>query len=329
MLRFATLLVALLPLVASAATTLKISTLYPDGTTIVTGLKNASKEIEKQTEGRVKLKIYPGGVMGDDRAVERKIRIGQLHGQVAQGGAFASAYKDSQILNTPLAFNNYEEVDAVRAELDPVIQQGLEQGGWVSFGLLDGGFAYVMSEQPVNSVDDLREQKLWLPANDSASAKAAKAFELSPIMLNIGAVLTSLQTGAVNAFAAPPVAALTLQWYSRVNYVTDMPMLYTFGLLGIHEKYFKRLSAADQQVVRSVLEDTFKTLDAESRKENLSAFAAVQQQGLKVVKPSQGQSKEWRAYADRATAELVKEGEISQAMLDRLNGILAKQRAGQ
>lgn len=328
MLRLATVLVALLPLVASA-TTLKISTLYPDGTTIVTGLKEAGKEIADKTEGRVKLKVYPGGVMGDDRAVQRKIRIGQLHGQVAQGGAFASAYKDSQILNVPLAFNNYDEVDAVRAELDPVIQQGLEEGGWVSFGLIDGGFAYVMSENPVKSLSDLRNQKLWLPANDEGSAKAAKAFELSPIMLNIGSVLTSLQTGAVNAFAAPPVAALTLQWYSRVNYLTDMPLLYTFGTLGIHEKFFKRLSAEDQQVVRQVLESTFARLDAESRQENLSAFQAVKQQGLEVVEPTAEQLAEWRDYAQRATAELVEEGEISQGMLDRLNAILAQQRKGQ
>jgi len=273
--------------------------------------------------------VYPGGVMGDDRAVQRKIRIGQLHGQVAQGGAFASAYKDSQILNVPLAFNNYDEVDAVRAELDPVIKQGLEEGGWVSFGLIDGGFAYVMSEKPVKSITDLRNQKLWLPANDEGSAKAAKAFELSPIMLNIGSVLTSLQTGAVNAFAAPPVAALTLQWYSRVNYLTDMPLLYTFGTLGIHEKFFKRLSAEDQQVVRQVLDSTFAKLDAESRQENLSAFQAVKQQGLEVVEPTPEQLAEWRDYAKRATAELVEEGEISQGMLDRLNAILAQQREGQ
>ena len=176
---------------------------------------------------------------------------------------------------------------------------------------------------------DLREQKLWLPANDEASAKAAKAFELSPIMLNIGSVLTSLQTGAVNAFAAPPVAALTLQWYSRVNYLTDMPLLYTFGMLGIHEKYFKRISAEDQKVVRAILDGTFDTLNAKSREENLSAFAAVQQQGLEVIKPNEEQRKEWHRYAEHATAELVEEGEISQAMLDRLNGILAKQRDGQ
>lgn len=329
MLRIAFFLLALLPFAASATTTLKISTLYPDGTALVNGLKEASKAIEQQTEGRVKLKVYPGGVMGDDRAVQRKIRIGQLHGQIAQGGAFAAAYRDSQILNVPLAFKNYDEVDAVRAELDKPILEGLEQGGWVSFGLLDGGFAYIMSGNPVQSLDDLREQKLWLPANDKASAKAAAAFELSPIMLNIGAVLTSLQTGAIDAIAAPPIAALTLQWYSRVENVTDMPLLYTFGLLGIHQKYFNRLSAEDQAVVRSELEALFSELNANSRQENLNAFAAVQQQGLSVVTPTDSQRAEWQRYADRATAELVEEGEISQTMLDRLNAILSAHRAGE
>ncbi len=125
------------------------------------------------------------------------------------------------------------------------------------------------------------------------------------------------------------MAALTLQWYSRVNHVTDMPLLYTFGLLGIHQKYFKRLSAEDQKVVHQVLESTFDTLDSESRKENLSAFEAIQQQGLEVVAPTDAQFQEWKQYADRATAELVEEGEITQGMLDRLNAILAKQREGQ
>lgn len=133
---------------------------------------------------------------------------------MAQGGAFARYYRDSQILNVPLTFNNYAEVDAAREQLDPLIKQGLEDNGWVSFGLVDGGFAYIMSGQPVRSLDDLRAQKLWLPSGDSASANAAATLNLSPIVLNIGGVLTSLQTGAIDAFAAPPVAALTLQWYS-------------------------------------------------------------------------------------------------------------------
>lgn len=326
MLRALVTLIALFPLVASAATILKISTLYPDGTAVVKALKSASETIERKTEGRVSLKVYPGGVMGDDRAVQRKIRIGQLDGQMAQGGAFARIWPDSQILNVPLTFNDYHEVDAVRAELDPLIEKGLEQHGWVTFGLVDGGFAYIMSVNPVRSVQDLREQKLWLPAADIASAEAAKSLGLSPIVLNIGAVLTSLQTGTINALAAPPVAALTLQWYSRLNYITDLPLLYTYGLLAIDKRHFSKLSGADQQLVREVLNARFEQINRDSREQNKAAFQAIKKQGLQAVMPTPDQRTEWKRYADKATAELVREGQLSETMLERLHDALRKHR---
>ncbi|WP_421705789.1 TRAP transporter substrate-binding protein DctP [Alloalcanivorax xenomutans] len=326
MLRFVVAVMALFPVLA-LATTFKISTLYPDGTSVVRALKKAGATIEERTEGRVALKIYPGGVMGDDRAVQRKIRIGQLHGQMAQGGAFADAYPDGQILNVPLTFNDYGEVDAVREELDPVILKGLEDNGWISFGLVDGGFAYIMSTQPVASLADLQARKLWLPASDSASAKAAKTLGLSPIVLNIGSVLTSLQTGAIDSFAAPPVAALTLQWYARVKYITDLPLLYTYGLLAIDKRYFDRLSEGDQKIMREVLGNTFRQLDQEGREQNREAFQAVQQQGLETVTPSDEQRAVWKSAADKTTQGLVADGELSRAMLDRLHRLLDDYRA--
>jgi len=314
----------LLPCLVHAETTLKISTQDPDGTMLVNHLNAAREEISAQTEGRVRLKVYPGGVMGDEREVQRKISIGQLHGSFAQAGAFAQQYRDSQVLNLPLAFNSYDEVDFVRATLDPIIQEGFAENGLITFGAVDGGFAYVMSAKPVASVEQLREQKLWLPANDTGSAKAAKVFKLSPIMLNLGTVLTSLQTGAINAFAAPPAAALALQWHSRVENLTDMPLLYTYGILAINQKHFAKLSKADQKVVQTVLEDSVKQMDAESRADNIKAFAAVQKQGIQLVKPSAEQLAQWQKYGGEATAELVEEGEVSQAMLDRMQGLLTE-----
>lgn len=324
--RAACLMVLALPVMASAMT-LRISTLYPEGTSVVTALKAASDDIEKQTEGRVSLRIFPGGVMGDDRAVQRKISIGQLHGALAQGGAFSRFYRDSQILNLPIAFRSYEEVDHVRQTLDPLIRDGFRDNGWVVFGPVDGGFAYVMSQKKVDSVAALREQKLWLPANDSGSEKAARVFGVSPIMLSVGTVLTSLQTGAIDAFAAPPVAALTLQWHSRVKHMTDVPLLYTYGMLGISDKYFSKLTPEDQKVVQQVLSAAFAKMDSDSRAENLQAFAAIQQQ-LNLVAPSEEQLAEWRSYADKATTQLVAEGEISQVMLDRLQSLLGELRNG-
>lgn len=325
MLRVFVFLMVLLP-AFSAATTLKISTLYPDGTAVVKAIKDASDRIEEKTAGRVKLKVYPGGVMGDDRAVQRKIRIGQLHGAIAQGGAFARYFKDSQIYNAPLAFRNYAEVDHVREQLDPVIRQGFEENGWATFGFIDGGFAYIMSDAPITTVEELRQQKIWLPANDPLSEELAKVLDVSPIMLNIGSVLTSLQTGAIDAFAAPPVAALTLRWYSRVNHLTEMPLMYTYGMLAISKKHFSRVSAADRKIVREVLENTISELDESSRKDNREAFDSVVQQGVEPVIPDHEAKAVWRDYAQQATRRLVEKGEFSGPMLERLKQLLAEYR---
>lgn len=323
---FAVLAAAVLSLSVSSvyAQTFKISTLYPDGTTVVVALKKAGKDIEAKTEGRIKFKFYPGGVMGDDRAVQRKIRVGQLHGALTQGGALAKFYKDSQVYNVPLAFRSFDEVDYVRERMDAGIVDGFEKNGWVSFGLVDGGFAYVMANEPINNVADLRKQKLWLPANDPASEKASKAFELSPIVLNIGEVLTSLQTGAINAIAAPPVAALTLQWYSRVKHMTDVPLLYTFGLMTIQDRHFNKASTEDQLVIREVFAKVFKKLDVINRQDSINAFNEIKNQGINVLTPSTEDIADWRSYADKATVGLVAEGEFSQEILDELNKYLAE-----
>lgn len=312
---------------AAQAVTLKISTLYPDGTSVVEALQKAGKAIAKKTDGRVSLKVYAGGVMGDDSTVQRKIRIGLLQGMLAQSGAFARYYRDSQVYNLPLVFRSYDEVAYVREQMDDVLQQGFAENGWVTFGLVDGGFAYLMTQQPVASVADFQKQKIWLPSGDNASAAAAEVFKLSPVMLPIGGVLTALQTGVVNAFVAPPVASLTLQWFTQADYVTSVPLLYTYGLLAISKKQFMRIDAADRKLVRQVLEKAFDKLNSDALKQNKSAFAAITNQGIKLVKPSDEQLAVWRDYAVKARQVLVENGQVSQQMQDKLMGLLKDYRA--
>lgn len=318
--------VSLLVASASHAMTLKISTLYPDGTSAVNALKKAGDVIAEQTEGRVNLKVYAGGVMGDDKTVQRKIRIGQLHGALTQGGAFAAAYPDSQVYNLPLVFRSYDEVDFVRQALDGELIKQFEAHGWKTFGLVDGGFGYLMTQKPVASVADFQQQKLWLPASDTGSAAAAKVFELSPVLLPISSVLTSLQTGSVDAFVAPPVAALTLQWFTRVNYVSDIPLLYTYGMLAVSTKYFDQIAKADQAIVETVLGQAFAKLNAESREQNKDAFSALLAQGVKEVAPDQAQLAVWRDYAQKARKLLAESGQVSQAMQDKLDNLLEQYR---
>ncbi|WP_108126795.1 TRAP transporter substrate-binding protein DctP [Saccharospirillum mangrovi] len=308
------------------ATTLKISTQYPDGNAVLNELRRAGQAIEARTDGRVAVRFYPGGVMGDDLAVQRKIRIGQLHGALVQSGALANSYRDAQVLNAPLLFRDYDEVDAVRTELDPVITQGLADNGWLTFGLIEAGFAYGMSQHPMMTLDDLERQKLWLPANDPLSEQVARAFEINPIVLNIGDVLTGLQTGAINAIVAPPVGAITLQWYSRLDYLTNAPFMYTYGVLAIHERALNGVSDADRSIINEEFTTASQLIDRQTRQDNNRALAALQQLGIEILEPQPEDRQALERESEEATERLIDDGQFSQQIYDRVHQLLMQVR---
>jgi len=126
--------------------------------------------------------------MGNEHAVLRKIRIGQLHGGAVTGGSLANVYGDIRVYSLALMFKSLQEVDYVRRRMDSLMISGLEKGGFVTFGLAEGGFAYFMSRMPVRTSDDLRERKVWMPDKDSTAMKTMKAFGVKSIPLPIADV---------------------------------------------------------------------------------------------------------------------------------------------
>lgn len=302
----------------ASALTLKISTAYPDGTAILNAYKAAAKEIDQKTEGRVKFKFYPGGVMGDDRSVLRKVRIGQLHGAIVQTGLFADVFKDGQIYNAPMLFQSYEEVDYVREKYDETIVEGYKNGGWKTFGLLEGGFAYLVSVNPVKSREDLIQQKFWIPSNDLISEKISNAFGISPIILGYGEVKTSLETGAINALASPPIATISMQWFTKVKYLTDLPFLYTTATLAVDNKAFGKISDADQKIVEASLRQASSKLDALNRTDNVKAYDALLNQGIEVVNLSEEERNALLVESIAANKKLIEMGEFSQEVYDQV-----------
>ena len=309
----------------SVAATYKIATISPDGLSWMKKLRAGSKEIEKKTDGRVKIKIYPGGVQGDDETVLRKMRIGQLHGGAVAAGSLTRFYPDLQIYNLPMQFRSYEEVDLIRQEMDGMIAGGLEDNGIVTFAFTETGFAYLLTQKPVSSVDELSDLKAWIPDGDPIAAELVRAFNVSPIPLNITDVLAGLQTGLINAVVVPPSVALALQWHNHVKYMTDLPLLYIYSTLAMDKKSFNRISAADQMIVRLVMDRLFTEVGAETRIDNAKALQAMKTIGIKPVEVTAEQLPAWQAVADASVKHLVASGEISpesvQLYLDNLDRI--------
>ena len=309
-------LLSLLVTAPSVAATFKIATISPDGLSWMKKLRAATKDIEARTEGRVKFKIYPGGVQGDDATVLRKMRIGQLHGGVLAAGSLTRFYPDLQVYNLPLQFQSGEEVVHVRERMDQTIADGLNDAGVVTFAFIETGFAYLMSKEPVESVEDLKSLKAWIPDGDPIAAELVESFGVSPIPLNMTDVLAGLQTGLIDAVMAPPTVALALQWHNHVRHLTDIPLVYIYSMMAMDKKAYGRISRDDQLIVDSVLNSMFQEVEAETRVDNDRAMQAMLSIGIKKVEVSADNMAQWQRYADRSVQKLIQSGEISEASVE-------------
>ena len=309
----------LLTALSADAKTLKIATLMPEGSGFVSEMRQAGENIQERTEGRVKLKFYPGGVMGNDKTVMRKMRIGQLHGAALPSGPLASVYPDIEIYSLPLFFRDYDEVEYVRERMDEKLKAGLSEVGFTVLAISDGGFAYLLSRSALRRVEDLPQAKIWIPEGDIMSLTALEIAGASPIPLPTADVYTALQTGLIDTVAAPPMGAIAFQWHTKVRTMTNVPLMYLIGIFTIDRKTFEKLRPEDQLIVREEIAQASERLDAASRIGDANAAAALKNQGIEfVTASSEAELERWHDISIRATEHLRTLDRYSTSLLDEM-----------
>ena len=300
------------------AVTLKIATVTPEGSQWMKDMRAGAKVIKERTEGRVVVKYYGGGIKGDDKKVLGQIRIRQLQGGAFTPSALTSQYSDLNLYGMPLVFDSEEEVAYVRSRLDKRLQKGLEDAGFVNFGFATSGFANIMSNTPIRSVDDLKGKRVWVPEGDTISYASMKALSLSPVTLPLTDVLTGLQTGLIDIVAIPPVVALIMQWHTKVKYITKVPLVYTFGFTAVDKKTFDKMSAADQVVVREVMSDMYKKFDKVNLEDNEGAYEALLNSGLELVSYDDEEYIKIRELLLASNRELGEQGKFTIEIYDEM-----------
>jgi TRAP-type C4-dicarboxylate transport system substrate-binding protein len=311
-----------------AAITLKIATVAPAGTAWMNEMTVGAKTISDRTQGRVKLKFYPGGVMGSEQSVHRKIKFGQLHGGAFSSGGLADVYPDIQCLNLPMLFDSFEEVDYVRARMEPVMRANLEDNGFVLLGVAEGGFTRILSKSPIRDLEAVRASKLWAPEGDLMVRETYRSMGLAPVYLPISDVYTALQTGLVDTVTVTPSLAIAFQWHSSTAYMTDMPLIYLVGLLAVQKHAFDKISAADQAIVHAEIGKVIKQLDVITRADNQRAKAALQKQGIEFLKPAAAEIARWKQLAEQSVERLIESGALTREGVDRVRAHLADYRNG-
>jgi TRAP-type C4-dicarboxylate transport system substrate-binding protein len=296
---------------ALAQQTLKIATVAPDGSAWMRELRATAAEIGSATQGRVSIKYYPGGVMGSDTVVLRKIRLGQLQGGVLTSSELAQVYPDAAVYSLPFLFDNWAQADKARALVDPMLAKGFEAKGLTMLSASDVGFAYVMSTRQLKSAKEVAGAKLWIPQNDEIAERTFKAGGASPILLPLGDVFTGLQTGMVDTVANTPAGAIALQWHGKLKHMIDLPLSFVVGFVVVDNKAFAKIGPADRALVLKAFRASGQRMDAAIRRDDVAALAAMKKQGLQVTPMAPAEAAYWRQIGAKVTQDMIAAGHIS------------------
>lgn len=262
---------------------IKIATLAPQNSEWAEKFQKGSIEIQERTENRVKLKFYWGGAQGNAKKILQKIKIRQLHGGTFSPTDFQEVYPDLNIYGLPFLFKDFDEVDYVRDRVDDQLEQGFKNLGFNTYGFAGGGFAYILSNEPIREYEDLKNKKIWLPQGDLISYEAMRSLNLLPVPLPMTDVLTGLQTGLIDIVAIPPVVALALQWHTKISYITRVPVLYAMGFLAIDSKIINRINTHDQKVLNEVINRIYSEVDSNSQQDSENAYEALSKIGIQEI----------------------------------------------
>jgi len=264
----------------------KVASIAPEGSIWTKRFRDFAAEVTQQSNGDVGFKIYSGGIMGGDRAVYRKVRVGQLNGGGFTMTGIGSVVPDFRIMGTPFLFRSYEEVDHVREGLMPLFDKAFSDQGLELIAMTEVGFVYSMSTAPVSTLSDLKKSKVWAPENDPISATFLQTLGITPLPLTIPDVLTSLQTGMVETVFNSLYGNIVLQWFTKTKYISDIPFGYAYGAMLLDSKKFARLPDSYQAMIKKTAKKHFDLLIADTRKSNEESRQVLEDNGVTFLSPN-------------------------------------------
>jgi TRAP-type transport system periplasmic protein len=199
---------ALMSVAASASgLTIKMGSLAPSASPWEVGLKRVAAEWEKISGGTVTVKIYAGGVAGDEPDMVRKIRIGTLNAAFVTVTGLQGIFNGLKTLSYPLLLRDDNELAYVLQKMQPFFDAELQKRGFKPFMWSLGGWAYFYSRAPVVTPGDLRKQKLWVWSGDPDEVQAYQSAGFQTVALASTDLMTSLQGGMVDALVTSPLVA--------------------------------------------------------------------------------------------------------------------------
>jgi TRAP-type C4-dicarboxylate transport system substrate-binding protein len=306
--------------------TLRIATQAPEGTVWMEAMEDIRTTVEKGTKGRVALKFFPNGSMGEEGAVIEKTELGMLHGGLFTGIGLGQILPKIRILEVPFLYEDKAEIDAVKRAFEAEFKADLDAKGFVFLGWAEVGWAYIFSKQQARNLAELRQRKIWVWQADPLAGRTFEKFGLAGVPLPLPDVLTSLNTGMIDSVYNSPYGLVGLQWHRNVKYMSRMTVGHGTGALLVAKKEWEKIPPPVRKRIASVARKRLDTLCVDVEAKNEETVTELEGNGVKVIPIPADEMPTYKTIGGEVADSLA--GELwEQDTLDRVRKIIAEERA--
>lgn len=311
---------------SAEAVVIKLATVAPEGSPWHERMLEVGQQWKEMSNGQVTLRIYAGGVAGDEKDTLRKIRIGQLHAAALTSSALHEILPEIQAVALPRLVHTDDELDHVMNRMAPEFEERLARNGFAVLTWSTAGWIRFFTKEPVTSPQDMRKRKLFFWGSDSQYVELLNKWGFKPVPLAVTDLLPSLQTGLVDSFPAPPAAALSFQWFALAPNMADMRWQPLPGATVVSLREWNRIPEDLRQSLEAVSRKAGTRLQQQILQLEEDAINAMKSHGLKVHSVPSSVKEEWSEMARKDLYPIFVGPRFSKEVFDSVQDILLEYR---
>jgi len=298
--------------------TLSIATLAPPGSTWMRAFDAWNRELRRRSNSTLQFRFYPGGVQGDESEVIRKIRNGRLDGAAVTAVGLAQVHRPALVFQLPGILHTYDQLDRARDALAADMDRGFESGGFKLLGWADVGQSRLFSTAPIAAPSDIARHKPWVWRDDLVLPEFFRAVRANAVPLQLPEVLGALQTNRIDCLFSTPVAAVALQWSSRISHVTDLPLAIVLGGTVMSKRTWDSLTEEQRTLLKETAAQFHALARRNLRRDETTALEALRQRNIRFVPVNAQQRAQWLQVAAQVRQRLA--GQVAdRALIDRVS----------
>jgi TRAP-type C4-dicarboxylate transport system substrate-binding protein len=291
----------------AGALVIKVGSVAPEGSPWDKALKRIALDWQKISGGRVTMKIYSGGIAGDEPDMIRKMRINQIQAAAMTGSGLGKIDPDLLVYQLPFLAQTDEELDYLFEQLRPELENLLENKGFTFLAVIKSGWLRFFSTEKVITPEDFRKLKFFVMEGSPEIDQAWKAMGFHIVPLPPNDAFAALQSGMVEVFSASPLTAAAMQWFALAPHMTDFywtPL--TAGLI-ISNQAWRRIPAELRPKLKEATQRALYDLEAEIMAVENQATDIMIQNGLVIHEVPPAALQQWQDLVEKGFGILIGE----------------------